>query len=645
MRRLILIVLIFATACTSQQTASTSPDVFGNSTHSERNEEAIALAQEQTVSWLNDPANNTMDGVDAVEILQTDFDSLGMAHIRLDQIEEDVPVFGAQLIVHLFADGEFSSLTDGLVRSIEVDTTPSLSADQAIDIAIEANPGASVSHQADLFVLRHDGLDHLVYRTRVEGFQLSEPSKPVVFVDAHSGEVVWTYDNMHTLLDRETHKFIGDEPDYDLPGQLIRSEGQGDSGDAQVDDAHNFMGEVYDYFWEEQQRDGYDDNGKTIVSTVRWWETGVNESYYHPSWKDNAFWSGPAAEPGDHEGFVFGSGYTKFEPLAGASDVVHHEFTHAVTDYSVFTRRVKGLVYAGESGALNEATSDIFAAVVDARSAGWSISGDTWRMGEDVGTSDLGANQVAAGGLANVIDNRPALRYMNNPPADGKSIDHYSDYRATLNVHYSSGIANKAFYLMVQDSSLTISGAADIWYRALTQYMVPRTRFIMARTATIQTATDLFGPGSPQTIAVADAWTEVGVPLADAKCEPAASLQGWTEVTGDNGDMDIATDNIDSWPSSIAVGNFEGPEVAYYWTAPITGTAKIKLVRPRPTQVNHDIFLLLDPADDGSCNSHNAAKRGHNDLTFEVRAGQHYFVVIDGFNGDVGPFTLRFEED
>ncbi len=95
-------------------------------------------------------------------------------------------------------------------------------------------------------------------------------------------------------------------------------------------------------------------------------------------------------------------------------------------------------------------------------------------------------------------------------------------------------------------------------------------------------------------------------------------------------------------PSDVAVGNYEGAEIAYQWTAPASVEAKIKFVGAHPTQVNHDIFLLDGS---GDCLASAALLRGFNDLTYEVTGGQRYYVVVDGFDGDIGAFTLKFEED
>jgi Zn-dependent metalloprotease len=172
--------------------------------------------------------------------------------------------------------------------------------------------------------------------------------------------------------------------------------------------------------------------------------------------------------------------------------------THGVTSATA------GLIYSGESGGLNEAISDIFATAVEfyASTHGATTTPDYW-IGEDVWTP----------GVSN-----DALRYMDNPTKDGVSIDTYANYYPGLNVHYSSGIANNAFYLLSEGGAHRLGGtvtrigrdkAERIFYRGLTVYMVPSETFSQARAATIQAATDLYG--SAEVTSVKDAWSAVGV--------------------------------------------------------------------------------------------------------------------------------------
>ncbi|MCA9686273.1 MAG: M4 family metallopeptidase, partial [Myxococcales bacterium] len=180
-----------------------------------------------------------------------------------------------------------------------------------------------------------------------------------------------------------------------------------------------------------------------------------------------------------------------------------HEFSHAVTTHTA------GLIYQGESGALNEATSDIFAAAVESFKG--STVSDVWHIGEDC--------WIASPGF---------LRNMADPVSSNAGDKDYYPTRYTGNqdnggVHWNSGIANLFFYLLsdggthprnatnINVTGIGVTDAVKIWYRALTVYMTSSTNFAGARTATISAATDLFGAGSQQNISVQDAWAAVGV--------------------------------------------------------------------------------------------------------------------------------------
>jgi Zn-dependent metalloprotease len=431
-----------------------------------QDQEAYEMAEDLAVSWLEEQTRNALAGVDDFALRSVTLDHLGMAHVRVDQLQDGVPVFGGDSIVHLDPMGK-GTLTDSFVRGIRVDTNPVVRSEDAIAKALLVHEGEIDDYSADLQVQRLADGDHLAWQVKLFDLQTDEPTMPVVFVDAQSGEILWSYDDLQTVKTRKTYTANNNTL---LPGTLKRSEGSTDIGDLPVDSAHNYAGTTYDYYNLEQGRDSYDALGATITSSA----------HYSTNY-DNAFWSGSQ--------MVYGDGATVFYPLSQALDVVAHELTHAVTDFSA------DLVYANESGGLNEATSDIMGAVVEAYANSWVINTDTWKIGEDIIKPAFGT----------------ALRFMDNPPLDGASIDNYANYTAGMDVHYSSGIANKAFYLMEQDAALDMNGAGDIWYRALTLYMTTSTTFEGARTATINAATDLYGAGSAAVTAVGSAWTSVGV--------------------------------------------------------------------------------------------------------------------------------------
>jgi len=187
---------------------------------------------------------------------------------------------------------------------------------------------------------------------------------------------------------------------------------------------------------------------------------------------------------------------TQLRPLV-AIDVAGHEMSHGVTS------RTAKLVYSGESGGLNESTSDIFGTAVEFYAGNSSDPGD-YLIGEKI-----------------MIGGKGYLRNMMDPTADGRSIDHYSKYKSGTDVHFSSGIANNFFYLLSEGgknrtSGKTVTGisrakAEKIWYRALTVYMTSSTNFKAARTATLSAAKDLYGATGAEYAAVGNAWTAVGV--------------------------------------------------------------------------------------------------------------------------------------
>ena len=461
---LLALLAVLAASCTAQGQLEpkSTESVFAGDPAA-----AAELAELVATDWLDHAGSAVVADVDAVQVRRVDIDRLGMAHLRFDQYEAGVPVFGGQIVLHVQGNGEVSKVTDALVRDLRVDPLPALSAGRATDVATQ-NHGDVIDHvEADLQILRHDGADFLTWRVQIDSLETDTPSMPVVFVDAHSGLPVWRYDNLQTALDRRTYDGRNRSG---LPGRLERSEGEGPVGDIPIDDAHDHAGTTWDYYMTQEGRDSYDGNGARLTSTA-----------HHKRNYDNAFWNGSQ--------MVYGDGDIYFSPLSGSLDVVGHELTHAVTEYSA------NLVYANESGGLNEASSDIIGVAIEAFSKGWAIDSDTWKVGEDIALPALG----------------DALRYMDDPTQDGVSIDHYGDYYAGIDVHYSSGIANKAFYLMATGGAFDLEAAAHVWYRALTLYMTPSTTFAQARTATVDAASDLHGAASAQVAAVEAAWSAVGV--------------------------------------------------------------------------------------------------------------------------------------
>ena len=267
-------------------------------------------------------------------------------------------------------------------------------------------------------------------------------------------------------------------------------------------DAHLGAQTTQDYWTTVHGRDSYDNRGTVLLSYVHY-DTGF----------DNAFWDGTE--------MVYGDGGNRFRPLT-AVDVCGHEIGHAVCATTA------NLVYRDESGALNEGFSDIWGACVEHH---LDPTKQIWLVGEDIDMQ------------------RPSLRSMSNPNAERQP----DTYQGTFwyagpgdngGVHTNSGVLNYWFYLLSEGgtgtndlgtaysvSGITIQQAARIAYRAEQFYLPSSATYAVARTATLQAAVDLFGFGSAQVTAVAQAWRAVGLDL------PAPTLSGLTPSSGPVGQV------------------------------------------------------------------------------------------------------------
>ncbi|HJR07520.1 MAG TPA: M4 family metallopeptidase [Pyrinomonadaceae bacterium] len=453
-------------------------------------------------------------------------------HARFQQTYNDVPVFGGEAIVHLNPDDSVFAVTDDLVDAVEVDTVAYRTTDEAVRTAISSlgcEDCLTAPPKADLEILRHNGNDYLTYRVelrREDG--TDQTSMPVYFVDAHTGNVVMSYDNLQTASGSSlysgtvTINTYFRSPTYYMEDVATRKMGTFDFRNTTSSvyrftdsdniwnsttqragvDAHYGAGKVYDYYLNTHGRRGIDGAGGPAYFAAADGVTGLISSVVHYGvGYNNAFWNGSYMTYGDGNG-------SSFSPLV-TLDICGHEMTHGVTE------RTANLAYVNESGALNESMSDVFGAMVERYAQGQTSN--TWKIGEQCYTPGIAGD---------------ALRYMDNPHAASNSgftadddPDHYAErYTGTGDsggVHINSGIGNKAFYLVAvggthHRSGVTVTGigadaAARIWYRALTTYMTSSTNYKGARTATLNAAAALYGTGSTNYNAVAQAWTACGV--------------------------------------------------------------------------------------------------------------------------------------
>ncbi|MBI5974079.1 M4 family metallopeptidase [Staphylococcus canis] len=232
-------------------------------------------------------------------------------------------------------------------------------------------------------------------------------------------------------------------------------------------DANYYTGQIYDYFKNTFNRNSYDNLGSPITSI-----TNVNQ-FNGVNTTNNAAWIGDKMIYGDGDNRTYLS-------FAGAKDIIAHELTHGIT------QETAQLAYTGQTGALNESFSDVFAYFIDFE--------DTF-IGEDI--YKYPASKKALRSLENpTLFNQPAHmnQYLNTTQDSG-------------GVHTNSGIPNKAAYLTTQ--KLGKAKAEQIYYRALTNYLTSNAQFSDAKRALEQAAYDLYGNSAKQT--VTNSWNAVGV--------------------------------------------------------------------------------------------------------------------------------------
>ena len=287
------------------------------------------------------------------------------------------------------------------------------------------------------------------------------------------------------------HRRVYDTKDNStLPGSIVRDEGSDPVSDPAVNEAYDGAGATYDLYWDVYQRNSVDGRGLRLDSTVHY-----QQNY------DNAFWNGQQMVYGDGDGQIFNR-------FTLAVDVIGHELTHGVTQYT------SNLNYSNQSGALNEAFSDVFGSLVKQRQRGQSAANADWLIGEGLFTSSVK-------GVALRSMKAPGTAY--DDPILGKDPQpaHMRDYVNTSDdnggVHINSGIPNHAFYLM----ATAIGGFAwektgNIWYVAARDKFTSNTDFQNAADLTFQTAGELYGQGSAEQKGVQYGWDGVGITIGAA---------------------------------------------------------------------------------------------------------------------------------
>lgn len=269
-----------------------------------------------------------------------------------------------------------------------------------------------------------------------------------------------------------------------LPGKLIRQEGQSSNGDIAAEEAWNYLGTTYDFFWQVYKRNSLDNQGLKLPGTIHY---GKNYQ--------NAFWNGQQMVFGDGDGEIFNR-------FTIAIDVVAHELAHGVTENEA------GLIYFEQAGALNESLSDVFGSLVKQFSKKQSADQADWIIGEG-----LLAEGIKGRGLRSMSE--PGTAY--DDPMLGKDPQpaHMNDYIQTRDdnggVHLNSGIPNRAFYLAAKAlGGYAWELAGQAWYDTLCDKELPQDAdFKTFAQFTVKHSEKRFNRSVGS--AIENAWKEVGI--------------------------------------------------------------------------------------------------------------------------------------
>jgi len=454
-------------------------------------------------------------------------DADGAEHVRVERLYKGLRVIGGDMVVHSNRSGAFVDASRTLNQPLALDIRGRIGAVEALRAAQAAHAG-SAAGAPQLVVYARGERPQLAWDVRLDSdMEDDTPSELHVIVDAHSAAILETWDDVQTAPAVGTGKslFVGDVPVTTESGASFTMKDNTRGGSSTVDmknrgfgagtifsdadntwgnnttsdratvavDAHYGIGLTWDYYKNVHGRNGIANDGVGANSRVHY-----KRNYANAFWSDSCFC------------MSFGDGNSSIKPLVSI-DVAGHEMTHGVTS------RTAGLIYSGESGGLNEGTSDIMGTNVEFYAANPLDPGD-YLIGEE-----LFANGTSV------------IRNMIKPSSDGASADCWYSTVGNLDVHYSSGVANHFYFLLAQGTTAgspsptctagntrvatglgTVTGigrtkAEKIWYRALTIYMTSSTNYAAARAATLQAANDLYGAGSPESLGVAAAWAAVNV--------------------------------------------------------------------------------------------------------------------------------------
>ncbi len=577
------------------------------------------IPEEDIVLWLR--KQFTFDETYDLEYLSEEVDFRGDRHIRVKLSYKGHPLFDAMLILHV-AKGSVYAINGDLPSVLHIANNLTISESAALQLALQHvnatrykwqmpeeeamlkshtdDPQATYYPKGRIELYRPDTYQPYRYVYTFNIYADQPLYRADIFVDAATGEILFEHNRIYvtdvtgtavtkysatqsittdstgiTYRLRETGRGNGIET-YNM--QKGTSYGaavdftDGDNywnnfntnKDEVATDAHWGTEMTYDYYYTKFNRNSIDNLGFKLRSYVHYDDNYVN-----------AFWDGQRMTYGDGNG-------TSIGPLT-AIDIAAHEITHGLTSYTA------DLVYQDESGALNEAFSDIFGTAVEWYAKPASAN---WTMGENIGTT---------------------LRSISNPKSKGLPSTYSGTYWYTGTgdnggVHTNCGPYSYWFYLLAAGGSgtndighsfnvtgISIDSAAAIAFRTLTVYLTNSSQYVDARYYSIQSAIDLFGPCSQQVASTTDALYAIGV--------------GGAYVPGVISDFSAPLTEYCAAPATVSFVNNSNNGLSYQWDFGDGQTST--LLNPTHTYTSMGHYTVTLIVDGGSCGSDTLIKTNY----------------------------------
>lgn len=499
-----------------------------------------------------------------LQIVSDTIDALGITHIRAQQYLKGIKVYGGESNLHIKGSKEIFT---GHILPVDttLDVVPRINESSVLeavtaDLKTKTTVKSLTGEQKKILQYEKPEIALLIYENRLAYEVKIRPNFIQdwrYFVDAHSGKIIHAYNNTKTngpatataidlngvLRTINTYQNNGVYQLVNVAETMFnsaRNEGVVITYDAKNTSSYNFNYSLitsadntwnnptsvsahwattltYRYLKNTFNRNSLNNKGGNMIAFI-------NVADDDGSSMENAYWNGQFVS--------LGNGGSTFKPLAGALDVIAHEFGHGVISNTA------NLEYQGQSGAINEAFADFFGSMVDR---------DDWLIGEDITSTSFSPS----GALRNMADPHNGGKY-GDPYWQPKTVSEmYTGSQDNGGVHINCGIINYTYYLFATE--VTKEKAEQVFYRALTSYLTSRSQFIDLRIAIVQSAKDLYGETSDVVAAAEKAFDTVGI-RGEAAVEPD---QDYTVNPGEEFLLVYNTDYFDSntlYTASITEG-------------------------------------------------------------------------------------------